>query len=113
MKIFLGEIIPFVIVLIMLATTAIISSIIIIVEKNKTKNLSIMKQKSSLKNANVKLIPSYCSPAEMHFLEILHKTLPKDFIAFPYVSLEKIMEPANDSKVDFNIASSTWSSVLS
>ncbi len=106
MKILLGEIAPFFVILIMLGVTAIVSSLIVIIEKNKTKNLYTIKQKASLKNANIKLVTSYCSPAEMHFLEQLHKALPKDFIAFPYVSLEKILEPDGDNKVDFNIASS-------
>ena len=93
------------IVLIMIAVTLLISFIIVAVLKNKTKNISIVKQKTTLSNASVKLVQSYFSPAEMHFLECIYRALPKEFIAFPYVSLEKILQPL-ETKVDFNIASS-------
>ncbi|MBE5735660.1 MAG: DUF2726 domain-containing protein [Clostridiales bacterium] len=91
--------------LIMIASTILVSCIIMMILKNKTKNISAIKQKTTLTGAGVKLITSYFSPAEMHFLECIYKSLPKDFIAFPYVSLEKLLLPTN-SKVDFNIASS-------
>ncbi len=96
---------PLGISLLMIAAALVISCIIVAILKNKTKNISVVKQKTTLSSASVKLVNAYFSPAEMHFLECIYKSLPKEFIAFPYVSLEKIMQPT-DTKVDFNIATS-------
>lgn len=93
------------IVFIIIATTLVISAIIIMVLKNKNRNYDYSYNHKTITNAKVKLVKAYCSPAEMRFIEAVHKSLPKDFIAFPFVSLEKILEP-DGSKVDFNIASS-------
>ncbi len=96
---------PATIVIIMIVATIIISLFIIFILKNKTKNMGVAKQKRDLKNSGVKLVKAYCSPAEMQFLEAIHKALPKDFIAFPYVPIEKLLIP-NGSKVNYNLSSS-------
>jgi len=96
---------PTIIVIIMLLISLVISIFIVFILKNKTKNIGIAKQKCDLRKKTVKLVSSYCSPAEMQFLEAIHKALPKDFIAFPYVPLEKLLIPTGD-KINYNIASS-------
>ena len=94
-----------IIIMIILAITLLIASIIVIVLKNKTKNIGTIRQRASISDAKVKLVKSYCSPNEMRFVEAIFQALPKDFIAFPFVPLEKVLEPTGDSKVDYNIAS--------
>ena len=96
---------PTIIAVIVIAIAILLAVIIVVVLKNKTKNITLSKQKLSLSKSSVKLVQSYCSPIEMRFMEYIHKALPKDFIAFPYVPLEKLLIP-NGTKVDFNIASS-------
>ena len=105
MYLFLDKLPSSIIAIIVIIITLIVATIIVAILKNKTKNIGIQRQKTTLNKANVKLVSSYCSPAEMRFVETIHKVLPKDFIAFPYVPLEKLLIP-NGSKVDFNIASS-------
>lgn len=90
---------------IIIAITILVAIFIVMILKNKNKNIDGYHVKHNISNAKVKLVKSYCSPAEMRFIEAVHKCLPKDFIAFPFVSLEKLLLP-DGSKVDFNIASS-------
>ena len=104
MKFILSSTSTTIISIVIISLALLIAAIIVIVLKNKTKNIPLSKQKLSLSKSSVKLVQSYCSPIEMRFMEYIHKALPKDFIAFPYIPLEKLLIP-NGTKVDFNIAS--------
>ena len=59
------------------------------------------KKKNSIKSTNLslELNQHYCSEAEMKFLEALHKALPRDFIAFPYVGVDNIVNPIGDKNM--------------
>lgn len=51
-------------------------------------------------NAQVSLKKNYCTEQEMHFLDALHKALPRECISFPRVGVTKIIQPKGNL-VDF------------
>ena len=81
--------------IIMIVVALIICLIIIVVLKKKTNKRSqnISKSKSV---ENLKLVDNYCSEIEMKFLEALHKAMPRELIAFPYVGVDNVVCPKND-----------------
>lgn len=80
--------------IIMISIALIICLIIIVIIKKKTS----LKQKTSkpLTANSITLVDNYCTETEMKFLEALHKAMPRELIAFPYVGVDNIVLPKND-----------------
>lgn len=93
-NIWVTTIIPIIIIVL----TIIAFFYIIITYKKKEK---LHTKKTVAPGSNIKLINEYCSTEEMLFLAALHNAMPLDLIAFPCVSLGKIVEPKGD-KIQFN-----------
>ena len=97
LNIFIDTILPIGIIIV-----ALISGIILarVLKKKFDKPLEPIIKTSS--TPNVKLKETYCTEEEMIFLEALHKSLPRDCIAFPHVGVSKLLEPKgnlNDYKL--------------
>ena len=99
LNIFIDTILPLIILVI-----GIIGGILVykvMSKKYKTETTPSPKQN---KIPQVTLKERYCTEEEMKFLEVLHKTLPRDCISFPHVGLSKLLEPKNNL-VDFHAVS--------
>lgn len=87
---------PILIPLILIGLTLIVCIIIIIVLKKRSKNIISHPNKKNTTIVSLNMIENYCTEIEMKFLEALHKALPREFIAFPYVGVDNIVNPKND-----------------
>ncbi len=83
--------------IIAIAITLLICIIIIIIIKKKFKEPNI--KSTPVQPNSVVLVDNYCSEIEMKFLEALHKAMPRELIAFPYVGVDNIITSKNDKNV--------------
>lgn len=83
--------------IIAIAITLLICIIIVIIIKKKFKEPNI--KPTTLQPNSVVLVENYCSEIEMKFLEALHKAMPRELIAFPYVGVDNIITSKNDKNV--------------
>lgn len=75
--------------------------LIILYLKHKEK-VELKKEIKNNTNSQINLsVNNYCNEKEMIFLEYLHKALPKDFIAFPRVGVDQILQPKGN-KIMYN-----------
>lgn len=83
--------------IIILAITLFICIIIIIIIKKRFKEHHV--DLKPLQPNSVVLVDNYCTEIEMKFLEALHKAMPRELIAFPYVGVDNIITPKNDKNI--------------
>lgn len=69
---------------------------IYIILNKKMKKGANKSKKYSTSEVSVTAINSYCSEDEMKFLDYLHMALPKEFIAFPKVGVDHLVEPGKN-----------------
>lgn len=89
--------VPFVI----LAVIAVVAVLIVLGLKKVYGKDQGMVTKSEPKVVAVQLKKAFMKPNEMIFLKDLYKILPAEFIAFPHVGVDNIVEP-KDNKVLYN-----------
>ena len=63
-------------------------------KKLKAEDVGVRKTDSN--DVSVTAINKYCSEEEMKFLDSLHMALPKEFIAFPKVGVDNLVEPGKN-----------------
>ena len=100
LSLFTDTILPIMVIIIAIVLAVLLS---IFLRKKYNKPINTELQRNSI--PQVKLKDSYCTDVEMYFLEVLHKALPRDCIAFPNVGISKIIEPKGnliDFKATFN-----------
>ena len=91
LSVFVNTILPISIIIILL-----VISIFIFKWLQKKFNRPIKTALQRNNTPEVKLKERFCTEREMKFLEALHKALPREFIAFPYVGVDNIVNPKND-----------------
>lgn len=64
--------------------------------KKRTKENKDIALKGKGSKLEVKLKSQYATEQEMKILEYIHKAIPKDFIAFPRVGVNQIVEPTKN-----------------
>lgn len=92
----------YIIAVIILASGLLIGTIIFIALRRKY-GMNVLKQKqvNATVEFSLKLHKPFMSGEEMKFLEVLHRALPNEVIAFPHVPVKQIVEP-KDNKVAYN-----------
>ena len=87
--------------LIILVAGISIAVLVYLTLKKRTSIDAEFKGKKGSSTVEVVLNKTYCSNDEMKFLEYLHRALPKEFIAFPRVGVDNIVQPKKD-RVAYN-----------
>ncbi len=90
-----------VIPIVILVMIFLVAGLIIYGLKHKYGKDRGMITKDEPKTINVELKKCYMQPNEVEFLKNLYKVLPAEFIAFPRVGVDNLVQPKND-KVLYN-----------
>ncbi len=92
LSVFVDTILPIMVLVLGLAVAV---SIYILFNKKIKKGGANVK-KYDPNDISVTAVESYCSQDEMKFLDYLHMALPKQFIAFPKVGVDNLVEPGKN-----------------
>ncbi len=96
MTLLLGTFNDVVLPLLVLAAGIGLSVLIFIVMRKKLKAEDVGVRKTDSNDVSVTAINKYCTEEEMKFLDSLHMALPKEFIAFPKVGVDNLVEPGKN-----------------
>ena len=93
----------YIIAIIILSSAVFIGLIAFILLRRKyDSHTKVKKPKNVELEYSLKLHKPFMTAGEMKFIEVLHRALPNEVIAFPHISVQKIVEP-KDNKVAFNL----------
>ena len=88
-------------IMIILVIAILVSLIICLILKKKFKDGPSTIANSNTPISGVELKNEFCNESVMKFLEVVHKALPRECIAFPNVGVDRLVKPQN-SKIQYN-----------